>query len=190
MNRSTTFTICAALVFMAGCAPLKKTGEFAWNAPGKVVSGVAKTGKFIWNTPGNIVSGVTKTGKVAWDITPKSGPQLYETAKFIWGSSTKRLESARVDAIKGTYRCSFDACYDSVLTLARAEPIYVKKYNEEGEEVDLEGNVKVPDPGGFFDVFIDNRAKKHIVVSLSSNAKRKVAEAVFKELDLKYSAVK
>ena len=93
----------------------------------------------------------------------------------------------------------------------------MKSYNEEGEEIDEEGNVKEPDPGGFFDVFIDNRTKKHIVVmgipgnvettevgiffsqpslttvklevsSKSSNAKRKVAEAVFDELNLRFSA--
>jgi len=210
-------TLICILVISVGCAPLKKTGKFVWNAPGKVVSGVAKTGKFIWNAPGKLVSGVGKTGKVVWNITPKSGPQLQESAKFIWGSSTKALEDARVDAIEKTYSCSFKDCYDSVLTLARAEPIYVKKYNEEGEEIDDEGKVKLPDTEGFFDVFIDNRKKRHIVVmgiegnvdttevgiffsqstlttvklevaSKSSNAKRKVAEAIFEKLDLNFSA--
>lgn len=207
------------LVVSVGCAPLSKTGKFVWNAPGKVASGAAKTGKFVWNAPGKIVSGAAKTGKFVWNITPKSGPQLYETAKFIWGSSVKRLEEARVDAIKGTYRCSFNDCYDSVLTLARSEPVYVKKYNEDGKEIDDKGNVKAPDPVGFFDVFINDRVKKRIVVmgikgnvdttevgiffsqpnlttvklevsSLSSNAKRKVAEAIFTELDSHFSAVK
>jgi hypothetical protein len=143
--------------------------------------------------------------------------QLTETAKVIWGSSTKGLEKARVDAIEKTYHCSFTECYDAVLTLARAQPVYVKKYNDEGEEIDDEGNVKEPDPVGFFDVFINNRIKRHIVVmgilgnvdttevgiffsqpnlttvkleisSLSSSAKRKVAEAVFDRLDLHFSA--
>jgi len=210
-------TLLFFLVIFVGCARLTKTGKFVWNAPGKVVSGIAKTGKFAWNAPGKVVSGIAKTGKFAWNVVPKSGPQLQETVKFIWGSSTKNLENARVDAINKTYKCSFNDCYDSVLILARSEPVYVKKYNEEGEEIDDEGNVKAPDPGGFFDVFIDNRAKKHIVVmgiagnvdttevgiffsqpnlttvklevsSLSSNAKRKVAEAIFEELDLHFSA--
>jgi len=207
------------LVTSVGCAQLSKTGKFVWNAPGKVVSGITKTSKFVWNAPGKVVSGITKTGKFVWNVTPKSGPQLQETAKFIWGSSTKALEDARVNAIEKTYRCSFDNCYDSILTLARPEPVYMKKYNEEGEEIDDEGKVKVQDPGaeGVFDVFINNRAKKHIVVmgikgnvettevgiffsqpnlttvklevsSLSSNAKRKVAEAIFDELDLHFSA--
>jgi len=191
--------LVSVLVISVGCTRLTKTGKFMWRAPGKVVSGV------------------TKTAKVMWNITPKSGPQLYESAKFILGSSTKRLEDARIDAINKTYRCSFKDCYDSVLILARSEPVYVKRYNEEGEEIDDEGNLKVPDPEGFFDVFIDNRKKKHIVVmgikgnvgttevgiffsqpslttvkleisSLSSNAKRKVADAVFNKLDLSFSA--
>jgi len=205
------------LVMSVGCAPLTKTGKFVWNAPGKVVSGIAKTGKFIWRAPGKVVSGVAKTGKFVWGITPKSGPQLHETAKFIWGSSTMSLENARVDAIEKTYSCSFKDCYDSVLTLERTQPVYVKKYNEEGEEIDDEGNLKELDSTGFFDVFIDNRAKKLIVVmgitgnvettevgiffsqpslttvkmevsSKSSNAKLKVAEAIFDELDLHFSA--
>jgi len=212
------YSLLVCILFMSiGCARLAKTGKFVWNAPGKVVSGVTKTGKFVWNAPGKVVSGVTKTGKFVWNVVPKSGPQLQETAKFIWGSSTKNLENARVDAINKTYQCSFNDCYDSVLILARSEPVYIKRYNEEGEEIDDEGNLKVPDPEGYFDVFIDNRAKKHIVVmgikgnvettevgiffsqpslttvklevsSLSSNAKRKVAEAIFDELDLHFSA--
>jgi len=145
--------------------------------------------------------------------------QTTEIAKTFWGSSTRVLEKARENAITKTYRCSFNDCYEEVLSLARKEPVYIKKYNEEGQEVDEEGKVKEPDPDGFFDVFIDNRTKKHIVVmgidgnvdttevgiffstpnlttvkievsSLSSNAKRKVAEAIFKALDLRFSVIK
>ena len=217
MRTIKTILFLSVLMMCVGCAQLTKTGKAAWNAPGKVVSGVGKTGKFIWKAPGKIVSGITKTGKVVWRITPKSGPQLQEAAKFIWGSSTKALETARADAIEKTYRCNYEECYDSVLTLARTEPVYIKKYNEEGEEIDDKGELKEPDRKGFFDVFINNRKKKHIVVmgisgnvettevgiffsqptpatvklevsSLSSSAKRKVAEAVFDELDLHFSA--
>ena len=154
--------------------------------------------------------------------------QITETAKVIWGSSTRALENARVDAIEKTYRCSYDDCYDSVLTLTRKDPVYIKNYHiagkpieddEDGEDDENdEDELKKPEDTGFFDVFIDNRAKKHIVVmgikgnvettevgiffsqpslttvklqvsSLSSNAKRKVAEAIFDELDLRFSAV-
>lgn len=197
------------MVVSLGCAQLSKTGKFVWKAPGKVVSGVANTGKFMWK------------------ITPKTGPQLQEAAKFIWGSSTRSLEIARVDAIEKTYRCSYVDCYDSVLTLTRKEPVYIKSYNtasevveddegKEDDESDGEELIKIEDDG-VFDVFIDNRAKKHIVVmgikgnvettevgiffsqpslttvklevsSKSSTAKRKVAEAIFDELDLHFSA--
>lgn len=206
------------VIAFQGCARLTKTGKFVWNAPGKVASGVGKTGKFLWNAPGKIASGAVKTVVFTADIIPKSGPELQEAVKFIWGSSTKALEDAKVDAIKKTYRCSFNDCYNSILTLARTEPIYVKKYNEEGEEIDEEGEVKTPDPDGVFDVFINDRVKRHIVVmgikgnvdtttvgiffsqpslttvklevsSLSSSAKRKIAEAVFEKLDLDFSAV-
>lgn len=146
--------------------------------------------------------------------------QVMETSKVIWGSSTKALEKARVDAIDKTYHCSFDDCFDAVLGLSREKPVYVRSYNEEGKEIDEEGQVvEEPVSTGDFDVFIKNRAKRHIVVmgiagsvdstevgiffsqpslttikleisSLSSSAKRKVAQMVFDELDLRFSAVK
>jgi len=87
-------------VALSGCAQLAKTGEFVWNAPGKVASGVGKTGKFLWNAPGKIASGAVKTAAFTADIIPKSGPELQEAVKFVWGSSTKALEDAKVDAIK------------------------------------------------------------------------------------------
>ena len=90
-----------------------------------------------------------------------------------------------------------------------------EEQEQEGEE---ELEVKKPKPSGHFAVFIKNYRKKHIVVmevpgnvdttevgiffneladstvklevtSLSSSAKRTVSEIIFKELDLKFSAV-
>ena len=125
---------------------------------------------------------------------------MIETAKVIWGSTTRALEEARAEAIAKTYRCSLDDCFDAVVNLAR----HVKK-NEPAHE-------------GFFDIFINDRKRRHIIVmgiqgnvdttevgiffaqptlvtvkleisSLSSSAKRKVAQAVFDELDSHFSSV-
>ena len=101
------------------------------------------------------------------------------------------------------------------LELARndknSETVYIRK------EEDSEFSTKEKSSNDAFDVFIDNRTKQHIVVmgiegnvdttevgiffsqgangevslevsSLSSSAKRRVAEAVFKALDLRFSS--
>ena len=220
MNKIIVIHIGIALVFVTGCAPLAKTGNFVWNVPGKVVSGIGKTGKFVWNAPGKVVSGIAETSKFVWHVTPKSVPQLKETAKFIWGSSTKSLENARDDALVKTYHASFNDCYEAVLALGREKRVYIDYRNveEDSTEGNEEVDVNVPVVGGYFDVFIKNRKKRLIVVmgikgnvdtteagifftqptsttvklevsSLSSNAKRNVAEIVFNELDLRFSAV-
>jgi len=182
----------------AGCAPLKKTGKFVVSVPGKIIAGVAKTGTFTWK------------------LIPKTGPQVKETAKVIWGSSTKALEDARVDAIEKTYRCSYDACFDSVLTLTRKKTTRREGYKITGKLIEDAENEE--EDVGVFDVFINDRVKKHIVVmgiegnvdttavgiffsqpslttvklevsSLSGNAKRRIAEAIFDQLDSHFSTV-
>jgi len=144
--------------------------------------------------------------------------QITETAKVIWGSSTKALEEARADAIKRTYRCSLSDCYDAVLSLERKKDIYRQDESDEVSDEDAEIEDSAPLDTGVFDIFINNRKKRHIVVlgiqgnvdttevgiffsqpslttvgleisSLSSNAKRTVAEAVFAKLDTRFSAV-
>ena len=134
--------------------------------------------------------------------------QITETAKVIWGSSTRALEDARVDAISKTYRCSFNDCYDAVLSLARNQ-------ETRDDQEDSDSVVKAVD-NNYFDIFINNRKKRHIVVigikgnvdttevgiffsqpnlttvnievtSLSSSAKRRVAQIVFDGLDLRFS---
>lgn len=148
--------------------------------------------------------------------------QITETVKVIWGSSTRALENARVDAISKTYRCSFNDCFDEVLTLARAEKIKIIEEDDDGKDDDEKEDYEVVVESSsteFFYVFIKNREKRHLVVmdiagnvdttevgiffaqptlttvkveisSLSSSAKRKVAQAVFDQLDLRFSDVK
>lgn len=123
--------------------------------------------------------------------------QVTETGKSVWGSSTAALEQARVNALRRTYVCTMDECFDVVLSLAN---------NEEALK---------PETEKFFDVFLKDRRKAHIVVmgiagnvdttevgiffddmgqdttrieisSLSSSAKTKVARAIFEELDLRF----
>ena len=136
-----------------------------------------------------------------------------ETAKVIWGSSTRALENARVDAISKTYKCSFNDCFDAVLDLARETEIEVP-----ADVTDKDKSPRTIVKSGHFDIFIKNRKKRHIVVmgikdsaettevgiffvqpsltavkveisSLSSSAKRSVADIVFEELSMRFSEV-
>ncbi len=47
--------------------------------------------------------------------------RLVETAKVIWGSSTRALEEARSEAFSKTFRCSVDECFNSVIKLTQTE---------------------------------------------------------------------
>jgi hypothetical protein len=127
--------------------------------------------------------------------------RVMEPVKVVWGSSTRALEKARVDALSKSYRCAYSDCFDAVLGLSR--------------HVQADGSLET----GFYNVFIEDRVKRHIVVmgvagnvdttevgiffsqpdlttvkldvaSLSSTAKRKVAEAVFSALGSRFSEVK
>ncbi|MBN1869593.1 MAG: hypothetical protein JW847_03335 [Candidatus Omnitrophica bacterium] len=131
-----------------------------------------------------------------------------ETAKVIWGSSIRALEDARVDALTKTYRCSLNDCYDAVLDLSRHQ-------NVQNSQAENETEIKSTNEN-YFDVFIDNRKKGHMVImgiegnvdttevgifffqptlttvkieisSLSSSAKRKAAQIIFDALNLRFS---
>lgn len=146
---------------------------------------------------------------LSFSITFLGCARIIDIPKVIWGSSTRALENARTDAISETYKCSFTDCFDTVLSLKRTKKVY-KEVLEDGEVI-----VKTKRDGKF-DIFLKNRKKKHIVVmgiegnlettevgiffsqpslttvkvevtSLSSNAKRKIAQMIFDLLNSRFS---
>lgn len=117
-----------------------------------------------------------------------------ETLKSIWGSSTQTLEAAIPNGISRTYVCGFRDCYQAILAL------------------DHKDQTRLPKTKKYFDVFLKDPVRGRIVVmgipeqvdttevgiflteessggirmdvtSLSTQAKEKVATAVFNELD-------
>ena len=142
--------------------------------------------------------------------------QIQETTKTIWGSSTRALEEARAEALAKSFSCSFDECYAAVLDLGRKDNAKTLAYEgaiktEQTESEEEKEKAKASPEPGFFDIFIQNPIKRHVVVmgihgnvdttevgifftrlkpkvtkieiaSLSSTAKRKVADAVFNAL--------
>ncbi len=172
---------------------------------------------------------VKKTVKVVWGLSN-------ETAKEMWGSSTRALEKARANSIIKTYRCELNDCFDAVLSLARKTTTTNLQSYSEGHTIQdpqaaapqdtatapiglgplEEGeNVRTQQTSDFFEVFKKDRKKGYLVVigikgsvdtteagiffstyspgvtkieisSLSSNAKRHLAQDIFGQLDLKF----
>lgn len=174
MNKIAALGLSGILAFGAGCAQIKETTQKIWGSS-------------------------------------------VEVTKVVWGSSTKALEDARPDGLKKTFRCRYGDCFDAVLSLARRKPVDSKAPESaamlSGESTDEPPKEPTDE---FFDVFIKNRAKHHMVVmgvkgntnttevgiffselgdqttkieitSLSSAAKRKVAQTVFDQLSLRFS---
>lgn len=126
--------------------------------------------------------------------------QVTETAKVVLGTSTKALEEGRSQAIKKSYGCSYQECFYAVLSLDRKEdlePMSEKKYfNVFSKKIDkdylvvmgIPGNVDTTEVG----IFFSRRSLKSVeveITSRSSSAKRKVAKAVFKELDMRFPVI-
>lgn len=107
-------------------------------------------------------------------VQPKS---WVETLRVLWGSSTRALEEARVEAVSQTYPCPFNECFDAVLGLGRdfrtPQPLNVQQMfsmggNEEPAEAatpsdDQSSEIPVVSDDSYC-VFIKDRTRKHIVV--------------------------
>jgi signal recognition particle GTPase len=108
-----------------------------------------------------------------------------EFSKTIWGSSTQALEEARVNGIIKTYDCSVSRCYDEVLKAVQDEKYTVFINNKPKATIvvmGVKGSVNTTEIGIFFSDISDEQTKIY-VSSLSSNAKRTVAQKIFAKLD-------
>ena len=111
-----------------------------------------------------------------------------ETAKTIWGSSTRALEEARKDALRKTYETNFTECFDAVLTIADDADylVFIKDRNKRHLVVmGIPGNVDTTEVGIFF-AELEGLKTEVEITSLSTTAKEKVAAVVFENLDKKF----
>ena len=117
--------------------------------------------------------------------------RVFDIPKAFWGSSTRALEEARVDAITKTYSCNFRQCYQAVLLVAEEKEymVFIKDmYKQVIVLMKVPGTVDTTEIGIFFTELNENQVKIY-VSSLSSHAKRIVADILFSELDKSLSAV-
>lgn len=123
--------------------------------------------------------------------------QLQEVSKTIWGSSTRALDNARETAIFKEYNCTVSECFDVALSLGSKdeslETQAVKSYTILLKDLRKDVIVVIGVPGsvdttevGIFFVKLQSNSTRIEISSLSSYAKQKVAEALFKELDANF----
>ncbi len=108
---------------------------------------------------------------------------VMELTKTIWGSSTRALEEARIDAVRKTYGCGFEECYDAVLSAAEEHEMIVFQKSRLREFIVL---MKVPDVVDTTEVgvfFSSLGGKTRIdISSLSTPAKENAAGVIFTAL--------
>ena len=112
-----------------------------------------------------------------------------EPFKTIWGSSTRALDHAREEAISKTYSCDFESCYDAVFNIAKKAGYEIFINDREKKHIvvmSIKGNVNTTEVGIFFDT-IEAFKTKIDISSLSSSAKEKVAQVIFDGLDKKFN---
>jgi signal recognition particle GTPase len=110
--------------------------------------------------------------------------RVTEFTKAVWGSSTEALEEARNDALSRTFRCSVDECFNEVVVISAEQEyeIFIQDRKEQRIVVmGIKGSVDTTEAGLFFSQVEEDGTKVEIT-SLSTNAKRTVANAVFPAL--------
>ncbi len=114
--------------------------------------------------------------------------QTVEVAKTVWGSSTRALEEARASAISKTYDQGYWKCMQALLAaIDRHKYVVFQKDEIKGYVVvmGIHGSVNTTEVGIFIVEINDNQARIE-VSSLSTNAKRIVSKAIFKDIDVTF----
>ena len=114
-----------------------------------------------------------------------------EVSKTVWGSSTRALETSRDDAPTQSFACSFEKCYDEVLSFAQAEGYVVFQERKAEKLLVLMGVPKSVDTTevGIFFTAVGPEETKLEVASLSSYAEEIVSDAFFSQLEKFYEVI-
>jgi hypothetical protein len=135
------------------------------------------------------------------------GCAIKEAAKKVMGTSTQTLsEEARTNGLSRSFHCSYQDCFDAVLSMAR-EPQSVKPWKKIEEPnigsfdvlmsdiysnppyvvvIGVTGNIDTTEVGIFF-IRTDLDTIRVSVSSLSSTAKRTISDLVFTQLAQRFN---
>ncbi len=108
-----------------------------------------------------------------------------EVGKTFWGSSIREMEKRRVDAISRTYHKGYWECMEAVLKAIKENHYLIFQKDEVRGHVvvmGIPGYINTTEVGIFFVEISDNEVRIELS-SLSTNAKRAVAKALFVGLD-------
>ncbi|MBI3314743.1 MAG: hypothetical protein HYZ86_02200 [Candidatus Omnitrophica bacterium] len=108
-----------------------------------------------------------------------------EVGRTFWGSSIREMEKRRVDAITRTYPKGYWECMEAVLKVIEENHYLIFQKDEVRGHVvvmGIPGYINTTEVGIFFVEISDTEVRVEIS-SLSTNAKRAVAKALFKGLD-------
>ena len=116
---------------------------------------------------------------------------LKEFSKSIWGSSTRVLEEARVNAITKTYDQGYWKCVRATIDFLN-EKGYVIFQKDEVHGfiivIGIPGAVNTTEVGVFFVELNENQTRIELS-SLSTNAKRLLSKPLFHGLDIAFGLV-
>ena len=121
---------------------------------------------------------VSEVGKSVWGFSAEVG-------KTFWGSSIREMEKRRVDAITRTYHKGYWECMEAVLKVIKENNYKIFQKDEVRGYVvvmGIPGYIDTTEVGIFFVEISDHEVRIELS-SLSTNAKRAVAKALFKDLD-------
>ncbi|HOW36150.1 MAG TPA: hypothetical protein PL155_07035 [Candidatus Omnitrophota bacterium] len=110
---------------------------------------------------------------------------ISEGLKSFWGSSTKALEDARIDAARNIYTGSWNDCFDQVLAIAKEEELTVFIRDKNKKRIVLMGiprTINTTEVGVFFSDLGSGKAEVE-VVSLSIEAQEIASEIIFSGLE-------
>ncbi len=113
-----------------------------------------------------------------------------EIGKTFWGSSTRALEKARAQSLTKTYDKGYWDVVRATEEFCQKKYLIFKKDEVRGYMVimGIHGSVNTTEVGVFF-VELNDHQTRIEVSSLSTNAKRIVAKALFHELDINFGLI-
>lgn len=127
---------------------------------------------------------------LGWSFASAGCSHIQEAGKTFWGSSTRALEEARIDAIRKTYKCRYDECFDEVLRVAKEGSLYIHIADKGREYIVLmriPGSIDTTEVGIFFS---DLGTKTRVdISSLSPSAKQIAADIIFSALNERYDEI-
>ncbi|MFH0763192.1 MAG: hypothetical protein V1925_04820 [Candidatus Omnitrophota bacterium] len=108
---------------------------------------------------------------------------VIEGAKVVAGLSTEELEANRKGAIKKTFNCNYDTCYNESKRILTQKGVYIYAQDQEKKMIAVYLSETDTTPAGVFFKIVDDTHTQIEVASPSTFGKEYIAEKLFLPLD-------